>query len=468
MNMQMHAAQFGQQFIPVAGMAMNATEQNASNVAGMIQDQNQRYMLQLQMQMQQGSNPQGMPPVGGGSGNQGNNASPIQKPPGEGVVGASTEKGGVSAGGQTSSVSRINAGAVGSPQLIPQQGSPIGTAAASSKKTAAKPKAKRASKKSAKGALASAPSTGAPNALAKSHPAPGNNDGTIAAHQRGVSAMPVNSALGSSGGQYNGKGGSAGSSIVSSSPSLTIKASSTPAVSGINMPTAGGVTAVQNASVGSATASSFPANTGAFSLGMNGQVESDAQHGSGSMPGFGENTFSALLSQKGNRAAMQANSGSNNAGGELDLGSTMNALGGVGGIDTNELSLHLSEWLNDSSADALTSILNMGVAMGGGDTGGGDHSSNSMSDPAVAAAAFSSFIASNGNGGSNNGGNGGGVGGFSSALTMPSMGGGSNNGAGGMGVPVSSVGGSNKGGEASNNVASMMFSPSAASGSKNM
>ncbi|KAJ1900366.1 hypothetical protein LPJ81_003959 [Coemansia sp. IMI 209127] len=456
MNMQLSAAQFSHPFTPMAGMVMSASEQNANNIAGMIQEQNQRYMFQLQMQ--QGANPPpGVPPVSVGPRSQGNNASPAQNP-GDGLVGGgvSSEKGG---SGQMASVVRMNAGAVVSPQLIPQQGSPIGSAAPSgAKKTVAKPKAKRTSKKPAKGALAS--STAASNALAKSHPVSGTNDSSIAVHQRGgVSAIPVNSALGNNG-QYNGHSSSAGSSIANSSPALAIKASSTPAISGINMPATNNVTVM-------------PTNTGPFALAMNGgQIESGAQH-SGPMPaGFGDNTFSALLSQKGNRVAMQVNNnGSQNAGGELDHSSVMRLLGGAGGADANELSMQLNPWIGDSTAtDAFASILNMGVTMGGGgDAGGaGDPSSVGMSDRATAAmaAAMFSYISSEDGSGKN-----GGIGGFSSALTMSSIGGGGAGNSGGIGVPVSSVGGgggSNMGGEATSNIASMVFSPSAASGTKNM
>ncbi|KAJ2854819.1 hypothetical protein GGI22_004358 [Coemansia erecta] len=394
-----------------------------------------------------------MPPVSGGPRSQGNNASPAQNP-GESLIGGggSSEK---DNSGQIASVVRMNAGAIVSPRLIPQQGSPIGSAAPSgSKKTAAKPKAKRTSKKPAKSALAS-------NALAKSHPASGNTDSTIAAHQRsGVSAIPANSALGSNG-QYNGNSSSAGSSVANSSPALAIKGTSTPAISGINIP------AVSNVTV-------MPTNTGAFTLAMNGQIESGAQH-SGSMPaGFGDNTFSALLSQKGNRVAMQVNNnGSQNPGGELDHNSVMRLLGGAGGADANELSMQLNPWIGESTAtDAFASILNMGAAMGGGgDTGSaGDANAVGMGDRATAAmaAAMFSYISSEDGSGKN-----GGIGGFSSALTMSSIGGGGAGNSGGIGVPVSSVGGgggggSNMGGEATSNIASMVFSPSAASGTKNM
>ncbi|KAJ2548570.1 hypothetical protein EV175_004780 [Coemansia sp. RSA 1933] len=455
MNMQMHAAQFGHQFIPVAGMAMGAAEHNP----GMVQDPNQRNMLQLQMQMQmqQGSNnPQGMSPASGsgGPGNQGSNVSPAQKA-GDSVTGIPSDKGSVGSN-PMASVARMNAaGSIVSPQMIPQQGSPIGAASAGpTKKTATKPKTKRTGKKSsAKSALATTSSTSVSNALAKSHPAPGNSDSMIAAHQRGVSVIPVNAALGNNG-QPNGNSSSAGSSIVNSSPALAIKASSTPAVSGINIPAANNISAVPNTSMG-----------GPFALGMNGRAESEAQNGGGSIPGFGDNTFSALLSQKGNRMAMQANSGGggggghNGSGGEIDLSSAMSALGG--GMDANELSMQLSEWLNDSSADALTNILSMGVSMGAGAGDvGGDHGNAGMGDPA---AAFS-FLSNGGNGGV--GGNGGG---FSSALGMPSsaaasMGSGVNNGAMG-GAPVSSGGGGSGGkvGEAS-----MVFSSPTAPGTKNM
>ncbi|KAJ1731815.1 hypothetical protein LPJ72_003744 [Coemansia sp. Benny D160-2] len=483
-------------------MAMSAAEQNA-NIPGMMQDQqNQRYMLQLQIQMQQNANPQNMhhvPPSVGGSGPAATGHGQMKSED----VGAGGLLENVSAAttGQMSAVSaRKSVGNVGSPQLVPQQGSPVGGASTGSKKPAAKPKAKRNSKKSAKNALPSAStSAAATNAMARSHSMSGNIDGggAMAAHPRGgISGVAVNPAiLGNIGGGQpatsNTSSSSAGSSIVSSSPALAIKATSTPSAGGIgSMPVANNVTVAPSAGLGSTgTSPSFSASTGALSIGISGQAEPDGRPpvggggGGGSMAGFGENTFSALLSQKGNRVAMQSThgGGSGVGGGAVasDLASAMNALGGVGGIDANELSLHLSEWLNDSSADALNNILSMGAAMGAGDVGG-DHGNGGVlgSDAVTAAAAFSSFMA--GSGGNGNGA--GGAGGFPGALGMPSMGNSSGIGAsnissvggvsGGMAVPIPGVGGGAGGGagkigEASNAV-NMVFSSPAAPGNKSM
>ncbi|KAJ2658828.1 hypothetical protein IWW48_003815 [Coemansia sp. RSA 1200] len=505
MNMHLHASQLGHQFIPVGGMAMSAAEQNA-NVPGMMQDQqNQRYMLQLQMQMQQNANPQNMhhPPSSvGGSGSaaigHGHMSSSAQRSEDVGTGGLS-ENVSAAATGQMSAVSaRKSVGNVGSPQLVPQQGSPVGGASTGSKKTAAKPKAKRNSKKSAKNALPStSTSAAATNAMARSHSMSGNIDGgAMTAHPRGgISGVPVNpAALGNVGGGQpatSNSSSSAGSSIVSSSPALAIKATSTSSAGGMgNMPVANNVTVAPSAGLGSTgTSPSFSASTGALSIGISGQTEPDGRPpgGGGSMAGFGDNTFSALLSQKGNRVAMQSthSGGGNSVGGGAvasDLVSAMNALGGVGGIDANELSLHLSEWLNDSSADALNNILSMGATMGAGDVGGDQGNGGVLGNDAVSAAAvFSSFMASNGGGGGGSGSGNvvGGAGGFPGALGMPSMGGGSGIGAsnnssiggvsGGIAVPIPGVGGGGAGkiGEA-NNVVNMVFSPPAAPGNKSM
>ncbi|KAI9501115.1 hypothetical protein BX070DRAFT_237152 [Coemansia spiralis] len=500
MQFQLNAAQFGQQFIHVPGMAMSAASENhqIANVAGAMQDQNQRYMLQLQMQMQQGSNP-------GTQSGQGNNSSPAQIPGEMPSVGAANNKSGngaESASKVASGIVRQNSVPFASSQANPQQQSTASTPPANTKKPAAKPKAKRASKKTAKNtpgtaiagaspvvsAAINADAIAAKKALAASGndsaPNPNQKGGPVAANTGATedmsppySAIPSSTGLGASSSSVTGNNNniksnnSGGTSMAGSSPALTIKASSK-AANGVIIPATNTTANLPNANTGGAGAStSFPANTNTNTLPLDlnaSQTESDMQ--ASGMTGFGDNAFSALLSQKGNRVTMQGN----NAGGSslppssgADLASAINSIGSVGGMDANDLSLHISEWLNESSTDTLTSILGMGVTMGDGadnSNGNSGHANNNSAgndgqvlsaygnigdSAAAAAAAFSSFITNSGSAGN-------GVGGFSSALSMP---------IGGIGTSLASIG-SNKG-EKSNS-GGMVFSPATASGNQNM